>query len=175
MLHREDLLHMIGNHTEDELRTMLCEWIDCASVTPSSSSSSSSSSSPSPVVTLKGKVANDGFYFDVPVSGASNGTTMHLDTGAFEMLLTKTVADALKLPNDGPLNVSGVTGSSNAYKSHVTLDFGSGQVYKDVPCVVDPSFTGTSLFGFRFFIDNQLAVQVNPVAQTVEFIPTTKG
>ena len=92
---------------------------------------------------------------------------MHLDTGAFEMLVTKDAADQLQLPNDGELSVSGVTGSSKSYKSHVTIAFDSSHTYQSVPCVVDPSYTGTPLFGFRFFIDQALALTVDPVKQTL--------
>ncbi len=167
MLHKADLLDMIGSHTEDEIRAMLCRWLDCASV--EKDTPSQATSTPQPLATISGTVEHDGFYFDVDLNGTK--THFHLDTGAFEMLLTKDLADSLNLPNDGPLQVAGVTGSSEAYQSHVTVDLGQGQVVKGVHCVVDPGFTGTPLFGFRFFLDHRLAVTVNPVAQTVAFLP----
>ena len=160
MLHKEDLLQMIADHTEAEIRAMLCKWLDCAEppTTPPTASG------PKPAAVMEGSVENDGFYFRVNLNGQP--IRMHLDTGAFEMLLTKEIADALNLPNDGPLQIAGVTGSSEAYQSHVTVVLDNLDV-PDVHCVVDPSYTGTPLFGFRFFIDHQYTVAVNPVAQTV--------
>ena len=166
MLHKDDLLHMISDHTEEEIRAMLCRWLDCGT---SDKTPCPEHAGTTPLVTIPGTVEQDGFYFDVDLNGTP--TRFHLDTGAFEMLLTKDLADSLNLPNDGPLQIAGVTGSSEAYQSHGTVDLGDGHVYEDVHCVVDPAFTGTPLFGFRFFIDHQLAVLVNPVAQTVAFLP----
>ena len=166
MLHKEDLLQMISSHTEDEIRAMLCRWLDCG--TPDKTPCPEHTGV-TPLVTIQGTVENDGFYFRTALNG--QGVSFHLDTGAFEMLLTKDIADELNLPNDGPLQVAGVTGSSEAYQSHVTVDLGDGHVYEDVHCVVDPAFTGTPLFGFRFVLDHHLAITVNPVAQTVAFLP----
>ena len=160
MLHKEDLLHMIADHTEAEIRAMLCKWLDCAEP----ASTPPAASGPKPVAVADGEVKDDGFYFSVTLNG--HAVTMHLDTGAFEMLLTQEVADALNLPNDGPLQIAGVTGSSDAYQSHVTVVLDTLDI-QDVHCVVDPAYTGTPLFGFRFFIDHQYTVAVNPVTQTV--------
>ena len=164
MLHKEDLLHMIADHTEAEIRAMLCKWLDCAA----QASTPPAASGPKPAAVMQGTVEQDGFYFPVNLNGQQ--VTMHLDTGDFEMLLTKEVADALNLPHDGPLQIAGVTGSSEAYQSHVTVVLENLEV-QDIQCVVDPAFTGVPLFGFRFFIDHHLALLVNPVAQTVAFLP----
>lgn len=179
MLGKADLLALISSHAEDEIRAMLCRWLDCQQVMPCSEEHDPSSSTPKPAATMptpilrvNGIISNDGFYFVVPLgpSGAEQ-VMMHLDTGAFEMLLTAEVADKLQLPNLGPLDVAGVTGNSSAYRSEVTVYFDADHVYEHVHCVVDPSYQGNPLFGFRFFIDHNLAVLVNPTQAFVDFYP----
>lgn len=170
MLDKERLINLLGHSEIDDLKDMLCKWLDCGCTDPKTPSSTKGDD-PTPIIILKGSVQADGYYFMVniedPTANAPQGQLFQLDTGAFEMLLTSAVADALHLPNDGPLDISGVTGSSSAYQSHVTVLFSDTVIYPDVPCVVDPSFTGTPLFGFRFFIDNAVALAVNPVQATL--------
>lgn len=177
MLHKEDLMKLISDHTEDEVRKMLCGWLDCATVLDCPKCpdcpdcpKTAETPAPAPLLTIHGIVSDDGMYFPVPLGlDGQEEVMMHLDTGAFEMLLTQAVADKLQLPNLGASDVAGVTGSSAAYNSEVTVDFGGDLVFNNVHCTVDPEFTGNSLFGFRFFIDHKIAVTVNPVTGEVIF------
>jgi hypothetical protein len=148
------------NRTEDELRAWICHELGCPAATPTTT--------PPPLAVVHGTILNDGFYFDLALAGPDTGTTVRcqLDTGAFEMLLTASIAEALHLPNLGAVDISGVTGSSAAYTSEVTVSLGDTQ-YTGVHCVVDPSFTGTPLFGLRFFIDRRIALALDPVTATL--------
>lgn len=175
MFDKARLLQFLNlTHDEAELRHLICAMIGCSAPTPSAAGSGSSPSG-APSVTIKGSITGDAFLFHanlgVPASqNPSQDVQFQLDTGAFEMLLTKAVADTLKLPNEGPIAISGVTGNSPAYKSHVSLAIPGGdpsQGWTSVACVVDPSFTGVPLFGLRFFIDHKQELTLNPVAQTV--------
>lgn len=85
-------------------------------------------------------------------SGNDN-VLMQLDTGSFEPLFTKADAQLLGLPNLGNIQVAGIGGSDNAYVSQVSLNIG-GVEFTNVPCIVDDSYTGVSLFGYGFFTDN---------------------
>lgn len=187
MLQKTELIQMIASRPETELREILCHWLDCPEKTattpaPETSTPTPSASTPclipasTPTITIDGTTQNDGFYFAVPLMSGSDDQSvlMHLDTGAFEMLLTADVADALHLPHGTPLDVAGVTGDSPAYYSTVTLNF-AGHVVADVQCVVDPSYTGTPLFGFRFLQDHGWWVLLQPDQQQVVFLlPVTK-
>jgi hypothetical protein len=151
--------HVLGlSRTEDELRQWLCTELGCTSVRPAG-------------LTVQGQVDHDAFLLPVrlgaPGADPTEPITMQLDTGAFEPLLTLAVAEALQLPNEGPLEISGVTGSSSAYASHMSVALvgtdGQVQQWLSVACTVDPSFTGTPLLGLRFFIEAKLQLTLDPV------------
>ena len=133
------------------------------------SSGSTPSTGAAPLATVSLTEVQDSFQFSYPLTGPDGTADVPfvLDTGAFEILLPQSVADALGLPNLGPLQVSGVGGSSTAYQSQVTLSIGT-ETFADVNCVVDPTFT-QNLFGARLLIDHGLAILVDPVAQTLSF------
>nr|MDA8346942.1 hypothetical protein [Thermaerobacter sp.] len=95
-----------------------------------------------------------------PKTGKPNGQPgcayLVWDTGAFELLISGRDAQVLGLPNLGAITVGGVTGSSPAYRSRVTLIGVPGQEpvpvrLENVDCVVDPS-AQQSLFGSRYAI-----------------------
>ena len=119
-------------------------------------------------MTIQGTIAQDAFHFSLALSyqGSTVNSPFILDTGAFELTVSQQTATSLGLPNMGSLMISGVTGSATAYQSEVDLQIG-GQAYTHVSCVVDPSLSGTQLFGLRFFIDRQLQLTLDPVAQTL--------
>ncbi|EPZ47396.1 retropepsin-like aspartic protease [Alicyclobacillus acidoterrestris] len=112
---------------------------------------------------IPGTVENDAFYFTLNVNGV-DVPQMILDTGAFELTFNATVADSLGLKNLGPIQIGGVGGTVQAYQSVCTLNFG-GRTYQDVPCIVDPDFSGSGLFGLRFFVDSQYALALDPISQ----------
>ncbi|QSO46343.1 retropepsin-like aspartic protease [Alicyclobacillus mengziensis] len=112
---------------------------------------------------IPGSIQNDAFYFTLSVNG-TDVPNMIMDTGAFELTFNASVANALGLPNLGAIQIGGVGGSASAYQSVCNLNIG-GQTYSNVPCIVDPSFTDAGLFGLRFFVDNQLALLLDPVNQ----------
>ncbi len=114
----------------------------------------------------RGTIQNDTFYFAPLI----NGTRVHrmiLDTGAFELTFTQKVANQLGLPNLGPIQVGGVGGTAQAYRSECEIEI-NGNRFPNTPCIVDPSFTeGSGLFGLRFFLDNKIMLQLDPVKQTL--------
>lgn len=115
--------------------------------------------------------ANDSLVATVPIttfqnavlftaSSSGNPLLFQLDTGAFEPLLTSRIANQLHLPNLGSIEVAGVGGEDNGYYSKISLSIGGVQ-FGNVPCVVDPSYTGTPLLGYGFFIDNGYDILVS--------------
>jgi hypothetical protein len=152
--------------TEDELRAWICQELGCPAATPTTPPATQPT--PAALAVFHGTILNDGFYFDIPLGGPDTETSVRcqLDTGAFEMLLTAAIAEALHLPNLGAVDISGVTGSATAYNSEVTVVVGDNR-YTGVHCVVDPSFTGNPLFGLRFFLDHRIALALNPVTATL--------
>lgn len=99
----------------------------------------------------------------------NNNVLLQLDTGAFEPLFTKADADLLNLPNLGSIQVAGIGGQDTAYISKVSLVIGGVQ-FNDVPCIVDENYTGLSLFGYGFFIDNGYDVLVSQKHSTITFL-----
>ena len=96
------------------------------------------------------------FYQNGVFLQASSGNefiTFQLDTGAYETLLGASLASQLHLPNLGSIEVGGIGGTDEAYMSKVTLNIG-GHVFPDIPCIVDPSWTGIPLLGYGFFQQN---------------------
>lgn len=124
------------------------------------------------LVAVQGTVDAASDSLSIPVGftgpgGAQQDLQVTLDTGAFELLLDGTTAQALGLPNQGAIQVSGVTGSSAAYYSQVDVTLG-GQQFAGVHCVVDPE-SPMRLFGLRFSIDRRLAVVANASTGAVEW------
>ncbi|MFD1678135.1 retropepsin-like aspartic protease [Alicyclobacillus fodiniaquatilis] len=117
-----------------------------------------------PLATYYGKIENDALNFTLNVNGAWV-ENMILDTGAFELTFNGTTAQNLGLPNLGAIQIGGVGGEVEAYQSVCTLNVGA-HVFENVPCIVDPDFSSTGLFGLRFFVDNQLLLVVDPTTQT---------
>ncbi len=160
MLAKDELLHLLDlSQDEASLRKMLCDWIGCTANVPASVPAAT------PLAVIAGSVAGDAFHMSIALGPNPTPVDMVLDTGAFEMLLTKEIADQLSLPNDGPLDISGVTGSSPAYTSHVAVTL-NGHDFT-IHCVVDPEYTGTPLFGLRFFVDHSLTLSLDTVTQTL--------
>lgn len=114
-----------------------------------------------PVSTQPMVPAGDTVVANVPVStfqnaiffnaqGGGNDILFQLDTGAYEPLLSKQVAQVLGLRNLGNLTVTGLGGNDPAYYSQMTLTLG-GQTFDNIPCLVDERYSGTSLLGYGFF------------------------
>ncbi|WDL95796.1 retropepsin-like aspartic protease [Alicyclobacillus sp. ALC3] len=112
------------------------------------------------IAQIKGSVQYDSFQFPLIVNGVSV-PDMVLDTGAFELTFNAKVAKQLNLPVLQPVQIGGVGGQATAYTSSCRLNLG-GHIYRNVPCVVDPSLSENGLFGLRFFIDQSLALTLNP-------------
>ncbi|MBF8377100.1 retroviral-like aspartic protease family protein [Alicyclobacillus mali] len=109
------------------------------------------------------------FYQNGVFLQASSGTnliTFQLDTGAFETLLGQQLATSLHLPNLGSIEVGGIGGTDEAYLSKVTLKIGN-RVFADVPCIVDPSWTGIPLLGYQFFQQNGYDLLVSQSQNTL--------
>lgn len=132
-----------------------------SAVVPAPSSSSSTESSPSTstaastafgervVTSVPITVYQDMILFNVASGGYQE--MFQLDTGAQEPLINAQMASELDLPHLGSTAVEGVTGQNAAYDSQITLTLG-GHTFVDVPCVVDPGYSGTSLLGYNFFV-----------------------
>ncbi|WEG11020.1 retropepsin-like aspartic protease [Pullulanibacillus sp. KACC 23026] len=116
-------------------------------------------------MTIRGKVRDDAFYFTLNANGR-RVNNMILDTGAFELTFNEQVASALRLPNLGAIQIGGVGGTVQAYQSVCTIQIGN-ETYSNVPCIVDPEFQEPGLFGLRFFVDNQLSLELNPNLETL--------
>lgn len=168
---RSTIHHLIDLSPEHALDEMVCHLAallgGCGTQDPPTTTPAPAIA---PVIVINGQVAQDAFHFTVQIDGPDSHQVVPfiLDTGAFEMLLMKDVADALNLPNEGNLQIQGVTGSAEAYQSTVSVSApdasGTLHTFTQIPCVVDPSATG-NLFGFRFFQVANLAVAVNPDTQ----------
>jgi predicted aspartyl protease len=117
------------------------------------------------IASIPGNIQNDAFYFTVTVNG-TDIPNMILDTGAFELTFNGDVAQVLGLPHLDSIQIGGVGGLVTAYQSVCNLTIGN-QVYPNVPCIVDPDFPDPGLFGLRFFVDNQLALTLDPVNQVL--------
>jgi len=102
--------------------------------------------------------------------GWTNAAT--LDTGAFEVLIGAQTAAQINPKNEGPVEVGGVGGSAQAYKTHAAvqlLDPKTGKALftlTDVAAVVDTSFQ-QDLFGLRAILHRGYGYMIRPRAKTV--------
>lgn len=158
MNHKDHLLALLEKVPATELqdiREWLCHvtaLLGCAPEAPTPAPSTPHMGKTD--VVIGGSIENDAFHFLLPCAGTVTALTPFiLDTGAFEMLVTGVVADQLGLPNKGPIQIAGVTGSSEAYLSEVTIHPNSTSY--TLQCVVDPSAIG-NLFGLQFFVHRGL-------------------
>ncbi|MCF8565063.1 retroviral-like aspartic protease family protein [Alicyclobacillus tolerans] len=110
---------------------------------------------------------NNALFFNAQSGGQD--WTFQLDTGAYEPLIPKRMAKLLQLPQFSPLVVQGVGGQDSAYYSQITVNIG-GHEFKNVPCIVDDSYTGTPLFGYGFFADNGYDLLVSQKNQIISIL-----
>jgi len=128
-----------------------------------------------PIATIRGQIVADSLQVPIVVGAPGidlstvSPTTFIVDTGAFEVALDTATAAALHLPNDGPLAVSGVGGSTEGYQTHIDVQLGpGGPVYRGVNAVVVPNF-GSNLWGLRFAVDRGLALTLDTRAATLTY------
>lgn len=103
------------------------------------------------VATTPLTVSDDALFFNA-VSDDGQNIMFQLDTGAYEPLIPKQLADELQLKNLGSDEVEGIGGEDEAYDSEISLSIG-GHEFDNIPCLVDASYSGPPLFGYRFFAD----------------------
>lgn len=119
----------------------------------------------------------DSMQFQLHGKGESIiASPMTFDTGAFEMMLTKDIAEALGLPNLGDMDLGGVGGGGvQSYRSKVSFVIGEEE-FTEVNCVVntDPAYTGNPLFGLRFAIDHGLDFDVQLSERRIVFYRPNK-
>lgn len=162
---------------EGWLKSWLCRELGCQTPCPPCPECPPQ---PKALVTINGATTSGyAFTFNAHLANPDDPTktgddVFTLDTGAFELLVPGVIGTALALPNDGPLEIAGVTGNSAAYKSRITLtitDRNTGQpvVLPDLHCVVDPS-TEMALFGLRFFIDRGYQLLLDPGGQWAQIL-----
>lgn len=106
------------------------------------------------------KVLDNVILFDAQEPKTRYHIEFQLDTGAYEPLINPADAQAMHLPNLGPIEIQGVTGTSQAYMSEMSVTIG-GVTFRNIPCIVDPDFQDTSLFGYSFFSDNNYDLLVS--------------
>lgn len=179
MLDKERLINLLGHTEVEDLKGMLCKWLECGCPEeadpkasdpkpPATSSSSRPASSPTlpvPIAINRGAVQGDSYTFMVNLAGPAGTEAPQLfllDTGAFEMLLSESAASALGLPNEGAVTIEGVTGNAAAYNSHVTVKFSDTVIFDNVACVIMPDLQSDALFGFRFWLNRGLMPMLNP-------------
>lgn len=163
MLDKDRLMNWLGHSELDDLKEMLCKWLEldcgCAEKIPTSPAL------PVPIVLNHGAVQGDSYTFMVNLAGPAGTEAPQLfllDTGAFEMLLSESAASALGLPNEGAVTIEGVTGNAAAYNSHVTVKFSDTVIFDNVACVIMPDLQSDALFGFRFWLNRGLMPMLNP-------------
>lgn len=105
---------------------------------------------------IPGTIRNDAFHFTLRVNGRVV-PNMILDTGAFELTFSEAVAKKIGLPHLGSVQIQGVGGRAQAYRSVCNLTLGK-KSFSRVPCIVDPGLGNAGLFGLRFFVDNGLSL-----------------
>lgn len=103
------------------------------------------------VASVPVSIYQDQVLFNVTSTGYRE--LFQLDTGAQIPLINKQVANELHLPVIAKTTVEGVTGQDQAYDSQISFSIG-GKTFTNVPCVVDPNYTSTSLIGYDFFVKN---------------------
>jgi hypothetical protein len=132
-----------------------------------------------PLVSVKGEVTNDAFFFPLTMQGPGGtatilaqhkqGELIQEDTGAFELALTEAMAQACGLPNEGNLTIRSATGTGVAYKTTVpslTLGTGTQVTFTNVHGIVSSQLPNP-LFGLRFFINRKLGLVLNPLTQVL--------
>ena len=164
--------------TSDKTDTMTVSWTDPAgkvhTVTnttafevPQASATPTPSDDSTVVVAtmLPDSDPSDAVFFEIT---APNGQSIEvqLDTGAFELMFTTSTAATLGLQNEGSLTVSGVGGTASAYYSSASFSI-NGVQFSDIPCIVEDSFTGKPLFGYKFFVDNGYDLLVSQKHNTI--------
>ena len=77
----------------------------------------------------------------------------------------------MHLPNLGNMESVGIDGKAvNSYKSELDVWIGD-ELYQKQPCVVDPTFSGADgLFGLRFYIDNDVELDLNTKQKSLKWI-----
>lgn len=119
------------------------------------------------VATVPTTMFANGIFFDA--ASGHDHIMLQLDTGAFEPLFTQADAKLLGLPNLGSIQVAGVGGEDNAYLSEVSLQIG-GKDFTNIPCIVDPNYTGASLFGYGFFQSKGYDILVSQKDSTLSIL-----
>jgi hypothetical protein len=102
--------------------------------------------------------------------GWTNAAT--LDTGAFEVLIGAQTASQIHPRNEGPVEVGGVGGSAQAYKTHVAIQLLDPQTGRaqftmtNVAAVVDTRFD-QDLFGLRAILHRGYGYVIRPRARVI--------
>jgi hypothetical protein len=106
------------------------------------------------------KVFDNAIYFDAHDPKTNHHIKFQLDTGAYESLINPDDAKAMHLPKLDTVEIQGVGGVSKAYESKMDIAIG-GVTFHNVPCIIDPDYQDTSLFGYNFFNDNNYDVLIS--------------
>jgi len=125
-----------------------------------------------PVASVTGQIENDALVVPLLVGkpgGDLSDVSFVVDTGAFECAIDAATAQALGLPNLGPIQVGGVGGSAAAYLTQVDVQFGpGGTVYRSVNAVAIDGF-GQNLWGLRFAVDRGYELRLNTRSATLAY------
>lgn len=168
-----------GSAVADRIKADLCQWLQHELGCPATPCppcpecpEEPDKTSVTPGWTVPAQTFGNSLTIEVTLTGPTGPaetTAMLVDTGASVILLNGALGQSLNLPNQGPVQISGVTGSAEAYQSEVTLTI-AGHTFANIPCVVDPSLTQSPpLLGLDFCELCNLAVTLNPKALQVTF------
>lgn len=120
------------------------------------------------IVTLRGKMRRDKFFFPVQVNQLLISDVV-LDTGAFDFVVSERIATKLGLQRHKSVVVRGVSGSAKASTSRCDLTIGH-KSFHDVPCVIMKGLPYDALFGLRFFVDHKYQLMLDPARATLDLL-----
>lgn len=138
---------------------------------------------PEPVAWAQGQIQGDALIVPVLVGPPGAATTKvqfrHTaepdiaDSGAFTIVIDPATATALGLPNNGPVDASGVGGAAKGYYTTIDLEFpGNGARYNSEKAVVLPSFN-ECLIGLSFAVNHKYIFAVDTVRATLSYYPAS--
>ncbi|WDL95729.1 retroviral-like aspartic protease family protein [Alicyclobacillus sp. ALC3] len=120
------------------------------------------------VTFVRGQIRRDKFFFPCLVN-QQRVKNVVLDTGAFDFVLSDSIAGQLRLVREKAVVVRGVSGSARAWTSHCNLTVGK-EKFVNVPCIIMQDLPFEALFGLRFFVDHGYQLLLDPKTATLSFL-----
>lgn len=134
---------------------------------------------PTPVASIAGEIVNDSLVVELligppgadtqPVKFRHTQDPDVADTGSWILTIDSQTAAQLGLPNEGPLQATGVGGTVTGYYTHVDVEFGpGGHRDNNVGATVLDGFS-ECLVGLKYAVDRKLIVAVDTVRATLSY------